>query len=101
MIASHPWSSSQRASSTEVAEEVIFAPALRTRATKFLSGRPKWKLTTSGWNSMTRSHILSSKEARLEVENRSIIIDPQLDLVGIQTSPPTHFASRVVARVLL
>ena len=40
--------SSQRASSTVVAEERIFAPHARTRASKSATGRPKWKLTTGG-----------------------------------------------------
>ena len=41
MIASTPCASSQRASSTVVAEEKIFAPERLTRASKSADGRPK------------------------------------------------------------
>jgi hypothetical protein len=41
MIASTPWASSQRASSTVVADDRIFAPQLLTRAMRSGAGRPK------------------------------------------------------------
>ena len=64
MIASQPCSSSQTASATVVAEETIFAPVARTRSRSAGSGRPKWKLTTSGRNSSTSAQKASSKGAR-------------------------------------
>ena len=64
MIASTPWDSSQRASSTVVAEERIFAPMLRTRSSNAGFGRPKWKLTTAGLNAASTSAAASLKGAR-------------------------------------
>src|SRR5918995_1566802 len=55
MTASTPCASSQRASSTVVAEEKILAPSARTRASSSFAGRPKWKLTTAGRNSASTS----------------------------------------------
>ncbi len=56
ITASQPRASSQRASSTVVADERIFAPVPFIRSTNLDSGSPKWKLTTSGLSSTTRSH---------------------------------------------
>ncbi|MNP46817.1 hypothetical protein D3C76_1408410 [compost metagenome] len=66
MIASQPWRSSHSASSTVVAEDSTFAPVALTRASSDASGRPKWKLTTSGRSSSTRAHRSASNGARLE-----------------------------------
>ena len=61
MTASTPCASSQRASSTVVAEDRIFAPQPRTRATRSAEGRPKWKLTTGGRNGSNASAASHSK----------------------------------------
>jgi hypothetical protein len=65
MMASTPRASSQRASAAVVAELMITQPASLTRVTKASSGRPKWKLTTSGLSSSTASQKTASKAARL------------------------------------
>ena len=65
MMTSAPFSSSQIASFTIVADDITIAPAALTRLTSAASGRPKWKLTTSGFNSSTTAHIASSNGARL------------------------------------
>ncbi len=65
ITASQPRASSQRASSTVVAEETTLAPAARTRASSAASGRPKWKLTTSGLSDSTTAQVASSNGARL------------------------------------
>ena len=64
MMASAPFCSSQTASFTRVAQPITTHPVALTRSSSDLSGRPKWKLTTSGFNSSTSSHIASSKGAR-------------------------------------
>ena len=64
MTASQPWSSSQRASATDVADDMTVAPAARTRSTSGATGSPKWKLTTSGRSSSTTWHRVSSKAMR-------------------------------------
>ena len=44
---------------------ITMQPAALTRLSSAWSGRPKWKLTTSGFNSSTSSHIAASNGARL------------------------------------
>src|SRR5436189_29546 len=51
MMASTPFSSSQIASFTMVADEITTQPAALTRLSSAVSGRPKWKLTISGFSS--------------------------------------------------
>ena len=59
MMASTPRASSQRASSTVVADDRIFAPQLAHAApADRRDGRPKWKLTTGGLNSL--EHVSAS-----------------------------------------
>ena len=65
MMASAPFSSSQIASRTMVADPSTIAPAALTRASSAGSGRPKWKLTISGFSSSTSAHIAASNGARL------------------------------------
>ena len=64
-MTSAPFSSSQIASLTMVAGDITMQPAALTRAKSAASGRPKWKLTTSGFNSSTKAHIATSNGARL------------------------------------
>src|SRR6516165_5593707 len=35
------------------------------------------------------------------VQNNSVVIEPHLDVIGLQTSSPVHFASRVGASLLV
>src|SRR5215469_3160310 len=34
-------------------------------------------------------------------QNSSVVIEPQFDVIGFQTSPPVRFASRLAARLLV
>jgi hypothetical protein len=60
MTASTPCDSSQRASSTVVAEETMRRPVARTRASSAGAGRPKWKLTTAGRTASTTAALSAS-----------------------------------------
>ena len=53
-IASTPRASSPAPRRPVVADERIRAPVARTRASRSLGGRPKWKLTTAGRSSSSR-----------------------------------------------
>ena len=64
ITASTPRASSHRASAVVVAEEITLAPEALTRSSSAGSGRPKWKLTTSGRSASTRAQKLSSKGVR-------------------------------------
>ena len=66
MIASQPHSSSQRASATVVADDMILAPVAFTRSSNVASGRPKLKLTTSGRKSSTSAQNSASNGARFD-----------------------------------
>src|SRR5262252_3862164 len=80
---------------------MIFAPALRTRWSRFLSGRPKMEadnLRVQLHKKITHFVIEGSTGGG---RHESVVIDSQLDVVGIQTSPPVIFTSRVVARLLV
>ena len=78
MMTSAPFSSSQIASRTMVADDITMQPAALTRFTSAGSGRPKWKLTTSGFSSSTSSHIASSNGARLAAVIGAAGIEPEL-----------------------
>ena len=64
MTASTPCASSQRASSTVVADDSTLAPQPRTRASSSGDGRPKWKLTTGGANAASNSAVSASNGRR-------------------------------------
>lgn len=64
MTASTPRAASQRASATVVAVDSTTAPVLLTRSSRRASGRPKWKLTTSGRSSSTSAAAASSNGRR-------------------------------------
>ncbi|MCY1546024.1 hypothetical protein D9M68_819990 [compost metagenome] len=64
MTASTPFASSHSASSTVVAETSTFAPQPRTLASSDSGGSPKWKLTTGGLNSASRSATSALKGLR-------------------------------------
>lgn len=57
----------QTASATVVADDMTRAPVALTRLSKSSSGKPKWKLTTSGRISSTMAQKSSPKGARFEV----------------------------------
>ena len=95
MIASTPRASSQRASSTVVADDTIFAPDARTRASRSSAGSPKWKLTTAGLNSSSTpatSRLNGSRPGPVAIAFGSI---PCSARVGGQRRVPPAFVVRV------
>ena len=63
ITASTPRASSQRASSTVVADAITFEPQPFTRARSCGAGSPKWKLTTAGRNGCSASAASALKGA--------------------------------------
>ena len=64
MIASAPFVSSHFASSMVVALANMVAPQSLTRLSKFLAGKPKWKLTNEGLNSAKISAVSTLNGSR-------------------------------------
>jgi hypothetical protein len=64
MIASTPCASSHNASSTVVADDKTLEPIAFTRPSNSADGKPKWKLTTAGLNSLRTSAASALKGER-------------------------------------
>ena len=97
----HPRYSSQRASSTEVAEDRIVAPALLNAQGEILARKTEMEADDLRMK-------LHHEIAHFVVEgsaggfwNGSIAISLQLDAIGIQPLCPVHFPSAVVSRRLV
>ena len=100
MIASTPRASSQRASSTVVADERTFAPQRpHPREQLAPTGSPKWKLTTGGRNSLEHvGGLVASNGARPAPAGIAADVEPELRVVRRERGAPRGLARGVGRR---